>query len=245
MFTELGRVEAIFRYPVKSMRGERLDVATLGWHGLDGDRRLAFRRTQERNDFPWLSASTLPDLLLFTPFRHEDDARIDLPTHVRTPEGKEMTVFGEELAAEIERRHRAPVEMMHLRGGIFDEASVSVIAEGTIHEIGRLVGRELDVRRFRPNIVVRLLRPHPFEEDHWLGGVLVFGEPDEGPRVSVTMRDVRCSMVNFDPDSGRADPEVLKSIVRTHQNTAGIYGTVIRSGRLAIGQRVHLERIVE
>src|SRR5262245_49610233 len=104
MFIELGRVEAIYRYPVKSMRGEQLDVATLGWHGLDGDRRLGFRRTQERNDFPWLSASTLPDLLLFTPFRHEDDARIDLPTHVRTPEGKEMTVFGEELAAEIERR---------------------------------------------------------------------------------------------------------------------------------------------
>jgi uncharacterized protein YcbX len=156
-----------------------------------------------------------------------------------------MTVFGEELAAEIGRRCRAPVEMMHLRGGIFDEASVSVIAEETIQEIGRLVGRELDVRRFRPNIVVRLLRPHPFEVDNWLGGVLVFGEPDEGPRVSVTMRDVRCSMVNFDPDSGGADPEVLKTIVRAHQNTAGIYGTVIRSGRLAIGQSVRLERLVE
>ena len=200
MVTELGRVEAIFRYPVKSMRGERLDVATLGWHGLDGDRRLAFRRTQERTNFPWLTASTLPDLLLFTPFKHEDDARMDLPTHVRTPEGKEMTVFGEELAAEIERRYRAPVEMMHLRGGIFDEASVSVIAEGTIQEIGSLAGRELDARRFRPNIVVRLLRPHPFEEDNWLGGVLVFGEPDEGPRVSVTMRDVRLQVLNCDVD---------------------------------------------
>ena len=92
------------------------------------------------------------------------------------------------------------------------------------------------MRRFRPNIVVRLLRPNPFQEDKWLGGVLLFGEPGEGPRVAVTMRDVRCSMVNFDPDSGRADPEVLKSIVRTHQNTAGIYGTVIRIGRLAVGQ---------
>src|SRR5215510_3689000 len=229
MLIDLGQVEVIFRYPVKSMRGERLDVATLGWHGLDGDRRLAFRRTQERNDFPWLTASKLPDLLLFTPIRHEDDARVALPTHVRTPEGKEMTVFGEELAAEIARRHRAPVEMMHLRGGIFDEASVSVIAEGTVQEIGRLVGRELDVRRFRPNIVVRLLRPHPFEEDNWLGGVLAFGEPGEGPRVSVTARDVRCSMVNFDPDSGRSEPNVLKAIVRTHQSTAVFFGTAART----------------
>ena len=156
-----------------------------------------------------------------------------------------MAIFGEELAAEIERRHKAPVQMTHLRGGIFDEASVSVIATETVREIGTLAERALDVRRFRPNIVVRLLRPNPFEEDTWLGGVLLFGEPGEGPRVAVTMRDVRCSMVNFDPDSGRADPEVLKSIVRTHQNTAGIYGTVIRIGRLAIGQTIRLQMFGE
>ena len=245
MTTEIGHVEAIFRYPVKSMAGERVGGADMGWHGIDGDRRLALRRTQERSGFPWLTASTLPDLLRFSPLRYEDGVEGDLPTHVRTPEGKEMAVFGEELAAEIERRHRAPVHMMHLRAGIFDEASVSVIAAETVQEIGRLAGRAPDVRRFRPNIVVRLLRPHPFEEDNWVGGVLLFGDPGEGPRVSVTMRDVRCSMVNFDPDSGRADPEVLKSIVRTHQNTAGVYGTVIRIGRLTVGQTVRLQEFVE
>ncbi len=156
-----------------------------------------------------------------------------------------MAVFGEELAAEIERRHKAPVHMMHLRDGIFDEASVSVITVDTVREIGRLAARGPDVRRFRPNIVVRLLRPSPFQEDQWLGGVLLFGEPDEGPRVSVTLRDVRCSMVNFDPDSGCATPEVLKSIVRTNQNNAGIYGTVIRTGRLATGQTVRLQELAE
>ena len=62
MLIEIGHVEAIFRYPVKSMGGERLEVATLGWHGLDGDRRLAFRRMDDRSGFPWLSASKLPDL---------------------------------------------------------------------------------------------------------------------------------------------------------------------------------------
>ena len=77
--------------------------------------------------------------------------------------------------------------MMHLRHGIFDEASISVIAADTIREIGRLAGRDLDVRRFRPNILVRLLRPDSFQEDKWLGGVLLFGKPGEGPCVSVTM----------------------------------------------------------
>jgi len=245
MTIEIGQVEAIFRYPVKSMAGERVEVANLGWHGIDGDRRLALRRTQEQSGFPWLTASKLPDLLLFTPLRHEDGVPADLPTHIRTPEGKELEVFGEELAAEIERRHKAPVQMMHLRDGVFDEASVSVIAADTVQEIGRLAGRGSDVRRFRPNIVVRLLRPSPFQEDTWLGGVLLFGEPGEGPRVSVTRRDARCSMVNFDPDSGRSAPEVLKSIVRTHQNNAGIYGTVIRTGRLATGQTIRLQELTD
>ncbi|HMJ19344.1 MAG TPA: hypothetical protein VK478_13210 [Gemmatimonadaceae bacterium] len=240
MLIEIGHVEAIFRYPVKSMAGQPLDAADLGWHGLDGDRRLAFRRIDDRGGFPWLSATKLPDLLLFAPHRREAGVPGDLPTHVRTPNGEEMPVFSEDLAAEVGRRCGAPVQMMQLRQGIFDEASISVIASDTVREIGRIAGQRLDVRRFRPNVVVRLLNSVPFQEDEWVGGVLSFGEGDEAPAVTVTMRDVRCSMVNFDPDSASPAPEVLKAVVRTHQNTAGIYGTVTRIGRLAVGQTILL-----
>jgi MOSC domain-containing protein len=241
MLIEIGHVEAIFRYPVKSMRGERLEAAALGWHGLDGDRRLAFRRMDDRSGFPWLTASKLPELLLFTPQRPEDGAQGDLPTHIRTPDGEEMAVFGPDLAAEVGRRYGAsPVQMMQLRHGIFDDASISVIASDTVREIGRLAGRSLDVRRFRPNIVVRLLRSVPFQEDEWLGGVLSFGEGDDAPAIAATMHDVRCSMVNLDPDTASAAPEVLKAVVRANQNNAGIYGAVTRTGRLSVGQTVNL-----
>ena len=155
MLIEVGHVKAIFRYPVKSMGGERLEAAELGWHGLDGDRHLAFRRIDDRSGFPWLTASKLPDLLLFAPHRREDGARGDLPTHVRTPDGDEMPVFGEDLATEVERRYGAPVQMMQLNQGIFDEANLSVIAFDTVRELGRLAGQRPDVRRFRPNVVVR------------------------------------------------------------------------------------------
>ncbi|HXE34382.1 MAG TPA: MOSC N-terminal beta barrel domain-containing protein [Verrucomicrobiae bacterium] len=237
---EIGHVEAIFRYPVKSMRGERLEAANLGWHGLDGDRRLAFRRMDDRSGFPWLTASKLPELLLFTPERCEDGAQGGLPTHVRTPDGEELPVFGEELATEVGRRYGAPVQMMQLKHGIFDDASISLIASDTVSEIGRLAGRSPDVRRFRPNIVVRLLQSVPFQEDEWLGGVVSFGEGDDSPVIAVTMHDVRCSMVNLDPDSASAAPEVLKAVVRANQNNAGIYGMVTRIGRLAVGQTITL-----
>ena len=151
-----------------------------------------------------------------------------------------MPAFGEDLAAEVGRRFGAPVEMMQLRHGIFDEASISVIASDTVREIGRLAGRSADVRRFRPNVVVRLRRAVPFQEDEWVGGVLSFGEEDDAAAIAVTTRDVRCSMVNFDPDSTSPAPEMLKAVVRVNQNHAGIYGAVTRTGRLAVGQMIFL-----
>ena len=247
MLIEVGHVEAIFRYPVKSMGGERLEVANLGWHGLDGDRRLAFRRMNDdsRSGFPWLTASKLPELLLFAPHHGEDGAQGEVPTHIRTPNGEKMPVFGEDLATEIGRRYGAPVQMMQLKHGIFDDASISVITSETVHEIGRLAGRSLDVRRFRPNIVVRLLRSVPFQEDEWVGGVLSFGEGDDAPAITVTKRDERCSMVNLDPDTASPAPEVMKAVVRANQNNAGIYGAVTRIGRLAVGQTILLRAAAE
>ena len=222
------------------MAGQRLESASLGWHGIEGDRRLAVRRIQDRTGFPWLSASRLADLLRFTPVPAEgaDDG---IPTHVRSPEGEVMDVFGDQLRSEIGRRHGAPVEVMHIRGGVFDDGPVSVITASTIAEISRVAAMEPDNRRFRPNIVVRLADPRPFAEDEWVGGFLEFGDDGIGPRIGVTMRDVRCSMINLDPETARSAPEMLKAAVRANGNNAGIYGTVVRAGRLTVGQRIRFQ----
>jgi len=241
MSIEIGRIEALYRYPVKSMRGEQLDAVSLGWHGFDGDRRLAFRRVDERSGNPWLSAGRLPDLISFTPQRQQDGCDAP-PTHVRTPEGEDLPLFGDALAEDVGRRHGAPVQMMQLQHGIFDEASISVIASATVREIGRLAETSADVRRFRPNLVVRSTREIPFEEDEWVGGVLTFGSADDSPAITVTRRDLRCAMVNIDPDGGRPAPEVMKACVRANENHAGIYCTVTRTGQLTVGQTIILHR---
>jgi uncharacterized protein YcbX len=189
---------------------------------------------------PWLTAGKLPELVSFTPLSPEGATNDGLPTHVRTPEGQVMPVFGEELAAEVGRRHGAPVQMMQLKNGIFDDASISVIASATVDELARLARTTADARRFRPNIVVRCTGAVPFEEDRWVGGVLAFGDASDAPAVTVTTRDVRCAMVNIDPDGGPSTPEVLKACVRANDNNAGVYATVTRIGRLSVGQSVVL-----
>jgi uncharacterized protein YcbX len=237
---ELGRISAVFRYPVKSMAGELLDRARLSWHGIEGDRRLAFRRLTDKSGFPWLSASKLPQLLRFKPFGLDSNTAELLPTHVRTPDGNEYELRSDELRKEISRRYGSDVELMNLRHGIFDEACISVISLGTVHCIERESGRDVDLRRFRPNIVIETDSAEPFEEDRWVGRTLMFGDGNSGAAVRVTMRDERCVMLNFDPDTAERDSAVMKTVVRLNENYAGVYGTVVRAGELRVGHVVTL-----
>lgn len=227
----IGHVEAIFRYPVKSMAAEPLASADLGFNGLEGDRRFALRRLHDRSDFPWLNASKFPDLIRYTPLSRDPNS--PLPTHVRTPEGEEFPIASDDLAHHIAHRHGAPVQMLHLRHGIFDDAMLSLIASATIREIERL-SRPLDSRRFRPNLVLHLDNPVPFAEDRWIGVTLTIGPA----AVAVTTRDLRCAMVNLDPDTARSTPDVLKAIARANQTNAGVYAAVIRAARISLNDPV-------
>jgi MOSC domain-containing protein len=238
---QVGHVREIVRYPVKSMAGIVTDSAMLGWHGLDGDRRLAFRRTGDDDGFPWLSASKLPELLMYQPLALDYGSGEPLPTHVRTPSGVELEIRSPELSAEITERFGKPVELMQLKHGIFDAATISVISLATINGIGREAGLDLDRRRFRANIVVETERDERFLEDAWIGRTLMFGDSDAtGPAVHVTLPDVRCVMINLDPDTAAKDARVMKTVARLNQNNAGVYATVVRTGVISVGNQVSL-----
>ncbi len=235
---EIGRIKEIFRYPIKSMAGVHLERVDLGWHGLNGDRRFAFRRLADQSGFPWLTAGRLPQLLLYKPIG-EGEVDKDLPTHVRTPNGAELALQSEQLQNEISQRHGSPVQLMQLKHGIFDEAAVSLITLATVREVERGADRRLEVLRFRPNIVIES-DLEPFAEDQWVGKTLRFGTDDNGPAVSITLRDLRCVMINLDPETAEADSSVMKAALRLNANHAGVYATVISAGELRIDQKVYL-----
>ncbi len=240
MTIPLGHVRELVRYPVKSMAGVATESAFLGWHGLDGDRRFGFRRLGDESGFPWLTASRMPELLLYHPFGRDESSGEPLPTHVRTPAGTEVELRSEALRGEVAERSGLSLELMKLKHGIFDDAAVSVISLATIAGIGDQVGVALDRRRFRGNIVLETGNLEPFLEDGWVGGTLLFGDREPRPAVSVTARDLRCVMVNFDPDTGKQDARVMKTVVRLNKNNAGVYGTVVRTGTIRAGDPVSL-----
>lgn len=234
---EIGRIAGLFRYPIKSMMGTAVETAALGWHGLEGDRRFAFRRVTDKVDFPWLTAGRLPALLLYEPMLQGEAL-----THVRTPEGAVWEIYSDALRQEIAQRFGKEVELMQLKHGIFDEASVSVISTHTIRGLGNQLGKEIDQRRFRPNILLETASTEIFGEDEWVGGTLVFGDAATGAAVNVTLRDLRCGMINLDPETAAQDASLLKAVVQMNDGNMGVYGTVVQTGTLAVGQAVWFTR---
>lgn len=231
---EIGRVSEVVRYPVKSMAGIPAESAFLGLQGLEGDRRFAFRRAGDTSAFPFLTAGRFPSLIRYRPLGFDEGSQ------VLTPEGAELGLRSAELQAQISEGFGSSVELMKYKHGIFDEAPVSIISLATIAGIGHEAGVELDRRRFRANVILETENREVFHEDAWVGGTVVFGDGDSGPAVTVTLRDERCMMINLDPDTAVQDPRVMKAVVRMSGNYAGVYGTVVRTGTIGVGDRVYL-----
>jgi uncharacterized protein YcbX len=229
----VGRVAALRRYPVKSMGTQILDKVDVTWYGLAGDRRWAFIRDgQQRNGFPWLTLRQRNDLNHYRPF-FTDTARPDTsPTLVRTPTGDEYDVADPTLAAELGEG----VRVLKQDRGVFDSMPLSLITIRTITGLQALVGADIDVLRFRPNLLIDTIGDEPFPEDTWVGRVLRVG----GIRMRVDRRDKRCGVVNIDPVTARRDPVVLETIARERQVCLGVYGSVVEPGHVAVGDPVAL-----
>ena len=238
----VGTVAALYRFPVKSMRGERVSSANLYWHGLAGDRRYAFVREGNTTRFPWLTAREVPDLLRYVPYFAADAEPMSDPVRVRTPDGDDLAIEDADLRAALAARHGAGVSLLHSSRGVPDSAAISLLGTATVRELGVRVGATLDPLRFRNNVLIDTAGDRPFEEEDWLGGVVHFGDPATGPRVHVNRKDPRCMMVNLDPDAVTQNPAVLRTIVREREQCAALYCSVEAIGALSVGDPVYFAR---
>jgi len=228
---EVGRVTALWRYPVKSMAPETVPHTEVSWHGLAGDRRWAFAaERREQSGFPWLTIRDRPGMVRYRP-RCADPEQPDLsPVVVTTPTGAELDVTDEALAAELGGGVRA----VKLDRGTFDTLPLSLITAGSVRALEVMAGRALDRRRFRPNLVIDAHGDQPFVEEDWLGCTLGIGDA----LVRIDARDRRCVVVNVDPATGQRDPVVFRTIARHRDARLGVYAATVRPGHVAMGDPV-------
>jgi uncharacterized protein YcbX len=126
---------------------------------------------------------------------------------------------------------------MKLARGAFDTLPLSLISRQTLDGLGTLVGRDLAVERFRPNILVDAAGGTAYPEDAWVGATIQIG----ALRMRVDKRDQRCVMVNVDPATGARDPAILRTISQERQTCLGVYGSVATPGAIAVGDPVILD----
>lgn len=230
----VGRVAAVFRYPVKSMAAEPVEDVDVSWQGLSGDRRWAFvRPDRPHSGFPWLTLRERNDLNDYRPCWTEPARPDASAVTVRTPAGAQFGVTAPALAAEI----GAGVRVMKLNRGTFDTMPLSLITTRTVESLSALLGTDVNVLRFRPNLVVETFGAAAFPEDEWVGRALAVGTT----WMRIDARDKRCVVVNVDPVTGRRDPTVLRAIAHHRETCLGVYGSTIRPGRVAIGDSVVLQ----
>lgn len=228
----VGVVAELWRYPVKSMAGERVPSAELRWLGLRGDREYGFVFADRLNRFPWLSARDVSDLVRYQPYSGDYGAT-GLEVEVQAPDGRRTSVADPRLAGELSASAGADVRLLQIARGAYDAMPVSLVSTATFGAIDAAHGSSVDPRRFRINIVIQ-----SSERDEEWQGVVEIGR--DGPRLAVTHGIPRCVLTTIDPETGRRDPSIMRTVVQAFGNEVGQYCSVLRPGFIKVGDEVRL-----
>ena len=229
----VARVAEVWRYPVKSMAGERLSAAEVSWQGVAGDRRWAFVRPgRSHTGFPWLTIRQQPRLHQYRPTLVQPDRPDRSAVQVQDPDGKGFAVDDPALAATL----GAGVWAVKHHRGTFDASPVSLLTRQSLAALSRRAGADVDARRFRPNLVLDAEGDEEFPENRWIGHRLRIGTAV----LRVDQPIERCAMVNVDPDSLAREPSVLRTIAQQCELDFGAYGSTVHPGTLRPGDQVVL-----
>ncbi len=183
MTRRIGRIAALWRYPVKGMRGESLTAATLDQYGLTGDRRYAFTSTAAPLGAPLLASRERTALLRYSATLHSPDA---LPV-VTTPIGERFPVDSAALLAFLHEHLAATgatLALQHSVKPITDVRPVALHSLATLQTLSQELTEALDPQRFRSNIVLELDDSQPFAEDALAGHFLRLGLPPSSASAS-------------------------------------------------------------
>ena len=260
--TTIGTVESLWRYPVKSMSGEAMTEAFMGFAGLYGDRCFAFKNSSARKGFPYLNATVQEQMLRYRPqFRYAERAAKppnlteamsiapgvtpanaepnDLILDVVTPSGMVVAVDDPALIEMLAEGLRGENHLTLVRSdrALTDCRPVSLISLQTIRQVEAELGIPVDKRRFRANVYLNLASDYGFAEDKLVGRKLRIGP---SAVIMVLERDPRCKVISLDPDTGEHNPEVLRKVVQEHDNFAGVYCAVLVEGILTKNDSIDL-----
>ena len=256
----VGKVDSLWRYPVKSMRGEELEEAFAGYPGVYGDRVFAFKSSASPAGFPYFTGREQRMLLQYRPrFRHPDKAArpinlqeaestgagplsadiSELMVDIDTPEGKTLAIddpaLMEILKTGVDEKHE--LTLMRSQRAMTDCRPLSIFSLQSARQLSKETQISIDKRRFRANVYIDFASGNGFAENELVGRSIKIGSK---VIIQVLERDPRCVMITLDPDTSERTPAVLKKVAQAHEGMAGVYGAVLVEGMVHKGDSVEV-----
>ncbi len=231
---QIARVARLWRYPVKSMRGEPCTTLTLDPTGVAGDRRVALTSPRAPLGKPLLASDERSAMLLYQPHLAPDGT-----VTVTTPDHRTFNLRDPALLDHIASTLPTPTHLVLVESPhpLTDVRPVALHSLQTATALARDLPHpaQADPRRLRSNIILDLTANRPFAEDTLAGQTLQIGPIT---RIRIRERIPRCRMVALDPETATLDRTLLTHLARHHDARAGIYATVLTPGPIHLGDPV-------
>lgn len=265
----VSTLSSIWRYPVKSMMGEELNACEITDKGLLGDRAYGVideetgKLANAKNPKKWPNMFRYRATFIEPPQNSAEipTVRITSPdghTIVSTEEGKNEWLsnsFNRKVylstpsAKEVQFEGYIPEEIEELddKGTIFTRTSpietffdidmVHIISTSTINYLRKLAPESrIEARRFRPNLIIEVPDTDAFVENSWVGKTLTIGDV----QLKVSQETKRCVMTTLAQGDLPKDPNVLRTIVKNNAGSFGVYASVVKPGKVSIGDRIEI-----
>ena len=231
--SELGRIEQLWRYPVKSFLGEPLDAVRVDGRGVEGDRLFAVRdaRGTIGSGKTTRRFQQIDGLFRFQAAWGDGVPEIVFPGGRRISGSDPLVhaALSEELGQPVTLAREAAVSH-------FDEGSVHLLTTASLRWLESVLGGTADARRFRPNLVVDAPGDGSVEQG-WRGALLRIGD---GVELRVSGTAERCVMVGFAQPGVDAEPRVLRELAARADACFGVYADVVTPGTVSVGDAVTL-----
>jgi len=254
----IGKLESIWRYPVKSMRGEQVEDIFVAYTGLMGDRVYAVKSSVAAAEFPWHTNREQEEFILHEArFKNRDrtlipepleaalaerlnppyPSRDDFAVEVKTPGGATYDIDDPAFLGTLAGASKGELSLVFTHKNAVDCRPLSLFSLQTVDQLGAEYGMTLDKRRFRANFYVDWDEGGGFYENDLVDRKLRIGD---GVDIMVLELDPRCKSIIIDPDTAELESKLLRHVYKNHEGFAGVFAAILQEGTVATGDEIHL-----
>jgi uncharacterized protein YcbX len=251
----VGKIESLWRFPIKSFQGEKLTQLEVGKQGFIGDRAYALIDKETAKVVSAKNVRLFPNLLYCKAAYQEDPStgKGIPPVQITLADGTTFSSDTQDVNSILSAYFRRDVTLARVdtnekHDSFMDAFPISVITTSTLENLSRLSPEtNFDVRRFRMNAIIKTPQ-EGFVENLWIGSALTIGE---SIRFLITKADARCIMTTLAQDELPKDSNVLRSLFKHNavdidgsgmEPCAGVYADVYGEGLVSVNDDVSLEQ---